>query len=302
MSDAARPNFFLIGAPKSGTSAMCAYLRQHPEVFLPRLKEPYWFSSDLLNPPRVHSEKEYLGLFAPGAGRPRIGEGSVGYLYSEAATRNVHAFDPEAKLIVMLRDPVSMVPSYHSQLLYECWEPLVDLEEALDAEDDRRQGKRLPKGIDFRTLAYSEVADYAPHIERWQETFGKDALLVLLMDDLKADAAGTYRRVLEHLGVDPGHEPDLKVVNPAKDVRYRRLHRFVTRPPYWLHWGRQTLPITTRRGRVLQRVKRWNARPAQKKPMPDHLRARLAEIYGPKVRDLERVIGRDLSHWAQADR
>ena len=138
------PNFFIVGAPKCGTTALYAYLAQHPDVFMSDPKEPHYFGSDLdFRYRRRPSDQQYRSYFAGAGDRRRIGEGSVWYLYSECAADEIGQAVPDARIIVMLRDPVEMIPSLHSQFVYNGHEDLA-LADALAAEEDRAQGRRIP--------------------------------------------------------------------------------------------------------------------------------------------------------------
>src|SRR5665647_751711 len=111
-----RPDFFIVGAPKCGTTAMNNYLAQHPDVFMAQ-KEIHYFGSDLKMRVKV-SESEYLNYFQNAEEKKLIGEASVWYLFSEKAAAEIKAFSPQAKIIIMLRDPIDVLHSLHSQHLF----------------------------------------------------------------------------------------------------------------------------------------------------------------------------------------
>jgi hypothetical protein len=139
-----KPNFFIIGAPKSGTTSLANYLSAHPEVHFSDPKEPKYFHSDF-HPEHRYALDEggYLGCFDPGemSRCSAVGEGTVWYLYSEVAVSRILEFNPEARLIAMLRNPVDLAYSLHSQLLYGGHENLESFEEAWRAQEDRAQGR-----------------------------------------------------------------------------------------------------------------------------------------------------------------
>ncbi|MEQ9093167.1 MAG: sulfotransferase, partial [Miltoncostaeaceae bacterium] len=200
-----RPNFFILGAPKCGTTALSEYLRRHPQVFMSSPKEPHYFCDDFdyYYAPGRRSLDHYLHLY-DGAGPEHlaVGEASVWYLYSQTAAANIAAFDPGARAIVMLRNPVEMVPSLHSQLLYTVDEDERDPARAWALQEARARGDRLPAGVRVPAfLQYGPAASYAAQIERVMAVFPPERLLVILFDDFRADTAGTYRRTLEFLGV-----------------------------------------------------------------------------------------------------
>src|SRR3989339_415720 len=135
-----KPDFFIVGAPKSGTTAMCTYLKQHPEIFMPEKKESHFFGTDLNSPRFIRDKKIYLSLFSKAKDERRVGESSVWYLYSKKAASEIKEFSPSASIIIMLRNPVDMLYSQHSQFLYNGNEDIACFEEALNAEQDRRRG------------------------------------------------------------------------------------------------------------------------------------------------------------------
>jgi len=113
-----KPDFFIVGAPKCGTTALYRFLSQHPEIFLPKVKEVHFFGSDLYLPGYVPDTEKYLRLFANARDETRVGEASVWYLYSKVSAAEIKHFAPEASILIMLRNPVDMIHSLHSQLQY----------------------------------------------------------------------------------------------------------------------------------------------------------------------------------------
>ena len=292
------PNFFIVGAPKCGTTALYAYLRGHPDVFMPDVKEPHYFGSDLtFRYRRRPDQQQYRSYFAGADGHSRVGEASIWYLYSSAAAEEIHAAVPGARAVVMVRDPVEMIVAMHSQFVYNGHEDL-PLAEALEAEADRAAGRRIPDSANFPSgLLYRKVASFAEQIERYYSALGRDAVHVVVFDDLKADPAGTYRCVLEFLGVDQGHRPDFEVVNANKVARSTTFRRLLNDPPEWLRAPvRAVLPWAIRRrmyrGLVNANIKR-EPRPPSDAAVLQALRADMAD----GVRQLGTLLRRDLDGW-----
>jgi len=298
MSRDRRPDFFIVGAPKCGTTSMARYLSDHPQVFMPVAKELHYFGSDLDYRRRRPTTMEYLAAFSGAGDAKRVGEASIGYLYSTRAPAEILEFSPHADILIMLRDPVEMVASQHAQEGFMGHEELEDLEAALAAEDDRAAGRRLPSGSTAPyLLRYTWLARYADHVERYLEAFGPSRIHITLFDDFRRDTAGAYAGVVRFLGCDPAFTPALPVVNPRKGVRSSRLQRLVRDPPPVIRAvARRLLPLGARvRSRnVLYRL---NTRGAATRPMSAALRARLRAEFAPDVRRLAELIGRDLSAW-----
>src|SRR6266545_5937438 len=159
-----RPDFFIVGAPKCGTTALNDYLKDHPEIFISARKELHFFGSDLVfRGPRRITEQEYLSFFAPARHEKRLGEASVWYLYSQQAAAEIKAFSPAARIIIMLRNPVDMMYSLHSQRLYNGRETISDFAKALATEEMHGRKEWDRKGaLNAVGFSYREAATYTP--------------------------------------------------------------------------------------------------------------------------------------------
>jgi hypothetical protein len=297
------PDFYIVGAFKCGTTALYDYLRPHPQIFMPFHKEPLFFGDDLTRRYGRMTRAQYEALFADAKPGQRIGEASAWYLYSRSAATEIHAAAPGGKIIVMLRNPVDVMYAQHSQLLFNVEEDIADFGEALDAEPERRAGRRLPPGpLRIENLYYRESVRFADQLRRYLHAFGRERVHVIVFDDFVADTPGTYRRVLEFLGVDPTFAPDFAVSNPNKRVRFRALQRLVYQPPGPLL---RLVPIIRRfplAHAVRERVLRLNSSAASRPPMDATLRSRLLEEFAPQIRELGELVGRDLSAWLDGSR
>jgi hypothetical protein len=297
------PNLFIVGAPKSGTTALASYLGQHPEVFVAG-KELSYFGSDLDfrtdNGGRWHIGYDaYLGWFAR-HGQPRYRtDRSVFYLYSAVAASEIQRFDPDSRVIALLRDPVEQMHSQHSEMLFQGDEDIADFADALAAEEARRRGDRLPVGCRKPfALWYRDIARYAEQVERYLAVFGSERVCVVLYDDIRSDPAGTYRGVLEFLGLDPAQLPDFDVVNANKVVRSAHLRDLLRQaPPGVRRVGRMLVPNQFARASLRRRMHALNTRQQPRRPVSAELRAALVVELAPEVRRLEALIGRDLRAW-----
>jgi hypothetical protein len=291
----ARPNFFIVGAPRCGTTAMYEYLRQHPDVFMPYRKEPVYFGSDLVKRNAPLDEAGYLDLFRPGAGRRRLGEATVWYLYSQTAPAEIKAFCEDPRIIIMLRNPVDMMYSLHSQLLFSSNENLGDFGDALDAEADRRRGLRMPpRARRPEGLQYRACGRYAVHVQRYLDEFGPGAVHIIVYDDFSGDPRDSYRTTLEFLGVDPEFEPDFSIVNRSKEARSRWLQQLTYAPYFMRASARLPKPVNHAIRRTLKRI---NFKEQPRSVLDPALRARLTTELADDVRQLEKIVHRDLSAW-----
>ena len=295
MSTPTLPDFYLVGAPKCGTSALYEFLRQHPDIYLPEEKELIVYGSDLSYRTRL-SEQELLAHYAGRRDERRAGTSHTAYMQSRTAADEIKRARPDADILIMLRNPVEMVHSWHSELLYETIEDIDDFEAALDAEPDRRRGERIPRSARnnyVESLYYTDVAAFAGQVQRYLDAFGREHVHVILHDDFRADPAATYRATLDFLGVDPGHSPEFAEINVNKVVRHQRLQRlfFATDAPG--HRAvKRLLPRPVRR-----RMLAMNAQAAPRPAMAAHVRRRLEDELRDDVARLGDLLDRDLSGW-----
>jgi len=292
-----KPDFFIVGAPKSGTTAMYEYLRLHPEIYFPDLKEPYFFGSDLTyRTPRL-SRDEYLNLFAPASGVRRIGEASVTYLYSRLAAKEIKEFNENAKIIIMLRNPIEMIYALHSQVVFSGIEDITDFQAALDAENERKRGERIPSKchiVDF--LYYRDFVRYADQVKRYRDIFGEN-VWIILFDDFKKNVEGVYKDTLRFLDVDFSFQPNtFRVINQNKTHRNKWLIQLLQHPKV-VQSTRFLIPSYTWRQHLAEHVKRLTFRETKRTPMPEFLKKQLQEEFRGDIERLEEVIGRDLSVW-----
>jgi hypothetical protein len=289
------PDFYLVGAPKCGTTAMYDFLQQHPDLFLPDEKELLYFGSDLSYPSRL-SRDQYLEHFSSRSTERSSGTAHTAYLQSRDAAKEIAAERPDAKIIIMLRNPVEMLASWHSELLYETIEDIEDFEEALDAEPSRRRGEHIPRGARksyVESLFYTDVAAFAEQVERYLEVFGGSRVHVILHDDLTSDPSSAYVGTLSFLGVDPTFVPDFATLNANKVARSRLVQRvyYATSTPGHAAVKR-LIPSAVR-----QRLLALNRREEPRSPTPDHVRDRIRSQLADDVTRLSALLGRDLSGW-----
>jgi hypothetical protein len=227
------PDFFIVGHAKCGTTALYEMLREHPQIFMPKFKEPWYFSRH--NPQDVPasqrtvavtgnkpmSEAEYLTLFADALPGQRRGEASTSYLWSETAAAAIAAAQPSARIIAILREPASFLRSLHLQLLVNVSETETDFRRAIALEDARREGREIPRYAFWpQSLIYSDRVRYVEQLQRYHAVFPREQVLVLIYDDFRADNEGTVRRVLRFLDVDDAWSPPVVEVHPSfREVR-----------------------------------------------------------------------------------
>ncbi len=299
LSEPLMPNLFILGAPKCATSALWHYLRQHPDIYMWR-KEMHYFGQDLVfkNKPRMTLDT-YLGHYKDAGAERYRGDCAIWYLYSTTAAAEIAAASPEARCIVLLRDPVDMLYSLHSEFLYQGDEDIVDFAGALAAEEDRRLGKRIPPMCPTPwALQYRQVARFSEQLARYRAIFGKKRIHVVLYDDLAADTAGVYRDVLRFLEIDETFQPAFPVVNANTVVRSGAFRQFLRHPPRPVRAvGRLAVRNQKTRWAMGRRLLELNTVQVSRPPLDPVLRRRLQVDFAVEIAQLEEQIGRDLSVW-----
>lgn len=282
-----RPDFFLVGAAKAGTTSLFQYLIQHPSIFIPSIKEPHYFSEFYdAGAPHCATDEEYFALFdacPPGA---RAGDASTSYLYSKSTARRIHEACPGARIMAVLRNPIDRAYSFYWYNRRNLVEDL-SFEDALEAEP-----RRIAEGRHYR-FHYVTSGMYAVQVSRYLEAFGREAVQVHLFEDLR-DAPGLCARIFAFLGVETDVPIDTgRRFNPGGPVRSDALAHFLTRSFPRL---RQLFPGVARE--VKYRLMDLNVR--RPDPMSRATRERLGETFRDDILRLQELIGRDLAHWLSA--
>ena len=299
---AVKPNFFIVGAPKCGTTALYEYLRPHPNIFMPKVKEPHFFAKDLGTYPFIKTLEDYTELFADAGERHlRVGEASVYYLRSAVAIANIRSFNPDARLIAMFRNPVEMLHSFHAQLLYVSEESESDLETAWRLQEQRSRGIGLPPGSRGAfLLQYRELGRFGTQVERLLTTFPREQVKLILYDDFAASPQAVYDDVIRFLGIPHDGRTEFPRINEGKRARLAWLRDFYRKPPPPLRAAFRKLKRAVGGegiGTVARKIVALNTVKEQRVPLSPEFKAELVAEFRDEVTLLSRLLNRDLSHW-----
>ena len=303
------PNTFLIGAPKAGTTSMAKYLAQHPEVYFSIPKEPFHHCTDFTKLVAKHgfgSESRYASLFEKATAHHRVVmEGSTAYLQSREAVRRIeHSTDSQARYIVMLRDPASLVASFHRTQLIAFNETERNLQTAWLLQEGRASGAEpMPDTcINAAFLQYRDVASLGSQVERLLETVAPDRVHFVVFDDFRSNPSAEYESTVAWLGIQPRPLLEITHENPGtKQHRYAAAGRFIQRPPTKL------LPVVRAVRNQLRQPRFRSVNKAlsrafwdKSSPVPEiptNFLQSLRQEFETDVLKLQRLTGRDLGNW-----
>jgi len=298
------PNFFLIGAGKSGTTSLYHYLGQHPQIFMSPVKEPKFFTlaaQELtFNGPgdqriiaeSITGESEYRNLFKDAGDALVRGEASTIYLSSEGTAEQMARRVPDAKMIAILRHPADRAYSAYMHLRRDGYETLDTFQDALDAEPER-----IRRGYYYHWRLRSR-GYYGRFLKTYLDHFPPDQIKVFLYEDLQASAQDVLAGTFRFLGVDDSFRPDVAARHNQSGLpRSQSLQNFLTRPHPFKEWLKGIIPekMGHRAISLLQPglIQRPGLDPA--------IRSRLTEDFREDILMLEDLIKRDLSHWLSSN-
>lgn len=288
------PDFFLAGAPKSGTTSLSEYLRLHPQIFMSDPKEPHFFNTDYAGSP-VRTWAQYEKCFEGyHEGYETVGEASAGYLISEVAIHQIMAHRPDAKIIVLLRNPVDLVYSLHGERLYQGIEDLHDFKKAWRAQNARIQGRMLPSTCrDPKRLIYSHYGLLGKQVQRLLNNVPSEQVLLLRFEYLANQPQRFFENVQMFLNVPIIQLKGSKIYNPHKSVRGKNLNRFLRR----LGHAKTKLGFQKKWGIGAQIRDRFLLSQSKRTPLDPETRAELERFFAKDVALLARLTGWNLDNW-----
>jgi len=312
---------FIVGAPRCGTTTLARFLKQHPRINFPAIKEPHFFAQhdlrDLSDEElKKQIESEYLKRFFRADSDRRVGaDGSVTYLYKPEQLEPILRVWPDSRFVIALRNPLTMLPSLHKRLIYVGEETIAKFSDAWAAVPERAAGRRIPRTCtDPRLLRYDEAGRFGTYLERLYASVGKERCLVVIFDDLTANPAEQYRRLMGFIDLEPQAEIDFSPRRQGHSVRFPWLQRLLKRPPRAIteHLtaklseqaargsddaknDKQVAAIMSLRKRLL----RWNRVVRPVEPPTPSLKNEISLHFSDEIKLLGSLLGRDLSDWLQ---
>lgn len=295
------PNFLIFGAPKSGTTSVYFYIKQHPQVFMSPRKEPDYF---ILEERRkrtgaplkkkipklpVETEEEYISLFKEATNERAIGEASIHYLVVPEAAARIKAKIPKVKLIAVLRNPVERAFSNYVHLIREGTETSKSFAEALAQEETRKRNNYGP------FWQYKGNGFYYRHLKTYFDSFDSNQIKIFLYEDIQFRIKGVLMEIFKFLEIDENFIPNTMLkYNISGIPRSQTIHDFLNYPNLIKKTLKHLLPKEFR-NKLIKQLTNLNL---HKKPsFPEELRNKLIETYREDILQLQGLIKRDLSGW-----
>ena len=289
------PDFFIVGAPKCGTTALDFHLSKHPEIFMAK-KELHYFGTDLGMIQEELTEEKYLSFFNEAADKQIKGESSVWYLYSKKAAEEIMTFNPYAKIIILLRKPTEMIPSLHSQYVYNGIENLKDFKKAFEYD---LNNEAKPCSLFNIRPKYIDSTMYNEQVQRFLNVFDAKNVLIVLHDDLSSNFNQIYIRTLQFLGAsNTSFLPLEQQINARKEVKNVKLHQMSKQPPRKIKSiFRTVVPSKKVRHSIMKWVEERNVTEQIPEGISTATKHKIIELTKQDTRALEKLLNKDLSSW-----
>jgi hypothetical protein len=292
-----KPNLFIVGGPRSGTTALYTYLGSHPDVFMCPRKEPHYFSFDMNRWRAANTEEEYLRLFE-NAHETIVGEASCWYLYSKVAIPEIMHFNPQAKIIAIVRNPVDWLRSWHAKRIFTFQEDEPDIEIAWRKQEARASGRDIPRNCrEPELLQYRTVAMFGEQIERALKIIPAKQFKIIVYDDFINSRREIYESVLSFLSLPLDGRTDFPTVNEVRRYRSLKLARNLIYPSLPAKAFFKASRFLQLENEMKRTIKSWNEISGYGQQIQPEFRKELVEVFRSDVEKLGRILNRDLSHW-----
>ncbi len=261
------------------------------------IKEPSFFSDDIdINPGGITSLDKYEQLFSPaGSNHIAVGEASTQYLYSDSAVENILGYNPEAKFIVMLRNPIKMAHSLHFQQVYSLNEEVEDFKTAWYLQEERKRGNKVPSACnDPQVLQYGDWCKTGQQMKRLMQNVEEDQVFTILLDDMKDNPRKVYEEVLRFLNVPDDRRKQFPKHNTSTKVRLKFLERVIRK------LGKVKRAIGINKPLKVSRMLN-NTKEQKREPLSDKMKSELLNYFRHDIHLLEETINRDLSEWTDVE-
>ena len=288
-----KPTFFIIGAPKCGTTSLHNYLSTHSQITMSIPKEPHYFSTDIENG-GIRNKQEYLSCFSHGDKKTKaVGESSTLYLFSKVAVENIYDYDKDSKFIVMVRNPIEIAQSFHQVALKVFGETETNFQKAWLLEENRKAGKKIPKGcIDQQLILYSDIAKIGQQIERVISHISPENIHFIMYDEFKNSTKLEYTKVLKFLKL----KKEVPISFPLYNKSQRIKNETLTKLTNYASSIKKKLNVRTRFN-VASKIHKLNVKEQPLDKLPKNFLLKMDKFFGYDINLLSQIIKKDLSKW-----
>lgn len=299
-----KPNLFIVGPPKTGSTALYEFLGKHPNIFMPDMKELAYFCTDLHKESDkfhedkkrfpIRTKKDYMKKFRDWKSQKYGCDCTTNYFLSDIAAKKIHEFNPEAKIIIVIREPVDYISSVHNQTLQNDAEDQIELNKALDLENERKKDwSKISKRTAIpRNVFYSEFPYFSKKIKEYQKLFGEKNVKIVLFDEFKRDNKKIYLDIINFLNIEKNHMPRFKSINSRYTIKYKIIRDIGYSPIIW------KIPKLLFPKKFYVKVKaKFNdflRIPAKKPKIDTKLELKLKKKYFEEVNNLSKLLQKDL--------
>jgi len=293
------PNFFIVGAAKSGTSSLYEYLKQHPEIYMSLEKEPLFFlPHDQVVNHKYKKWDNYISLFQNVNNEKAIGEASTPYLYYHESAKKIKNTFPNSKIIILLRNPVEMSFSLYLHALRMGAEEL-PFDKAIEVEEERINDPNFiyKSKTHHAGRYYLSRAKYYRQVKNYLDIFDKDKVMIILFEDLKTKPVETCKQVFSFLGVDPTFVPEIKIHNPSLVPKSFYLNRIFRYSKIFNTLLKLIIPRDSKRLEVKEKIIHMNLTSQKKISIDPELEKQLLHLFLDDINKLEKLLNVDLSNW-----
>jgi len=289
------PNFFIVGASRSGTTSLANYLGQHSDIYMSPVKEPSYFIKDY--PVTVQNYSEYLSLFKDAGNARAIGEASTGYLFDPDAAQAIHERFQDAKIIIILRNPIDMAASLWRYLVLNGNETKSFEDAITPKEREYRKTEEFKKScaswIWYPAYQYVERALYFNQVESYIKIFGRDRVRIYIFENFARSPVKICQDIFTFLGVDNTFIPVVKILNESGDLRFPTIKKLTDRLYTVLQ---PLLPL----GLILKlgKLRRAIITDKQKKALINPSTRKVMEaLFRDDIVKLESLLGHEIREW-----
>ena len=277
-------DFFLVGAPKAGTTSIYSYFKKNPGIFVPQVKEPHYFSCPEVKKTYykvdfVDSKNEYESLFEGAKNAQKTGDFSTSYLYEQQAPYRIKETCPNANIIVMLRDPVERAISHY----------LMDVRDGYQERPLIECIRGQKEGVKLYYKEYVEKGMYYKQIKRFKSIFEEEKVGVWLFRELKKDTKEVVREMFKFVGSKASYD----IENFTKKNQYKKINSETVKKVLNTRLAKNISSFIP--SNIKKRAKR--ALISTDKPKLYEARYKLSEIYRDEVNNVQKLIKKDISHW-----